>query len=135
MKRLLSLLTAAALVLTLVPSGALATGDTPDQEDTPICVCTDKCTEGSVNSDCAVCTADPGACQGKEAAPVPQNQEEPKQDNPPETPVCTCTDKCAEGAVNSDCPVCGAVGADLTACKGPESQQGQPQQNENPPAE
>ena len=139
MKRLLSLLTTAALVLSLVPAGALATGDTPEQEDTPVCVCTDKCTEGSVNSDCAVCTADPSACQSKEAAPVPQNQEEPKQNQSesgaPEAPVCTCTDKCAEGAVNSDCLVCAAVGADLTACKGPESQQGQPQQNENPPAE
>ena len=186
MKRLLSLLTAAALVLSLVPAEALATGDTPEQEDTPVCVCTDKCTEGSVNSDCAVCTADPGACQGKESVPAPQNQETPKQDDAPEppvctcsdkcaqdavnaeclvctadpgacqgkesvpapqnqetpkqddapeTPVCTCTTKCAEGAANGECPVCGAEGADLTACKGPESQQEQPQQNENPPAE
>ena len=81
MKRLLSLLTAAALVLSLVPAEALAT-------------------EG---------TQEPAAC--------------------------TCTTKCAEGAGNQDCPVCGAEGADLTACKGPESQQEQPQQNENPPAE
>lgn len=133
MKRLLSLLTAAALVLTLVPSGALATGDTPEQEDTPICVCTDKCTEGSVNSDCAVCTADPGACQGKEAAPAPQNQETPKQDDAPEPPVCTCSDKCAQDAVNAGCLVCTA---DPSACQGKEAapvpqNQEEPKQNQS----
>lgn len=133
MKRLLSLLTAAALMLTLVPSGALATGDTPEQEDTPICVCTDKCTEGSVNSDCAVCTADPGACQGKEAAPAPQNQETPKQDDAPETPVCTCSDKCAQDAVNAECLVCTV---DPSACQGKEAapvpqNQEEPKQNQS----
>lgn len=133
MKRLLSLLTAAALVLTLVPSGALATGDTPEQEDTPVCVCTDKCTEGSVNSDCAVCTADPGACQGKETVPAPQNQETPKQDDTPETPVCTCSDKCAQDAVNAECLVCTA---DPSACQGKEAapvpqNQEEPKQNQS----
>ena len=119
MKRLLSLLTAAALVLTFVPTGALATRDIPGQENTPVCGCTNKCTEGAVNSHCPVCTADPGACQGKEAAPVSQKQEEPKQNQSesgaPESPVCSCTEKCAEGTVNSDCPVCTA---DPGACQG-----------------
>lgn len=31
---------------------------------------------------------------------------------------CSCTTLCAEGNINPDCPVCGAEGADLTACKG-----------------
>lgn len=133
MKRLLSLLTAAALVLSLVPAEALATGDTPEQEDTPVCVCTDKCTEGSVNADCAVCTADPGACQGKEAVPAPQNQETPKQDDAPETPVCTCSDKCAQDAVNAECLVCTA---DPSACQGKEAapvpqNQEEPKQNQS----
>lgn len=36
-----------------------------------------------------------------------------------EPPVCTCATKCAEGAVNSDCPVCGAEGAEFSqVCKG-----------------
>lgn len=33
---------------------------------------------------------------------------------------CTCLEKCAEGAVNGECPVCGAADADLSACKGEE---------------
>ena len=35
---------------------------------------------------------------------------------------CICTGLCGEESVNKDCPVCGAGGADLTACKGVESQ-------------
>lgn len=31
---------------------------------------------------------------------------------------CSCTTLCIEGNINPDCPVCGAEGADLTACKG-----------------
>lgn len=31
---------------------------------------------------------------------------------------CSCVTLCAEGNINPDCPVCGAEGADLTACKG-----------------
>ena len=31
---------------------------------------------------------------------------------------CSCTTLCTEGNINPDCPVCGAGGADLTACKG-----------------
>lgn len=31
---------------------------------------------------------------------------------------CSCTTLCTEGNINHDCPVCGAEGADLTACKG-----------------
>ncbi|MBQ8782035.1 MAG: leucine-rich repeat protein, partial [Oscillospiraceae bacterium] len=34
------------------------------------------------------------------------------------TSTCTCETKCAEGSVNSDCAVCSAEGADLTACAG-----------------
>ena len=40
-----------------------------------------------------------------------------------EPPVCTCTTKCSEGAVDSTCPVCSAEGADLSACKGREPRQ------------
>lgn len=31
---------------------------------------------------------------------------------------CSCVTLCTEGNINPDCPVCGAEGADLTACKG-----------------
>ena len=37
----------------------------------------------------------------------------------PDAHLCTCTTKCAEGAVNSACPVCGAEGAEFAqVCKG-----------------
>ena len=69
-----------------------------------------------------MCTADPGACQGKEAAPVSQNQEEAEQNQSEsettESPVCSCTEKCAEATVNSDCPVCAA---DPSVCSGAEA--------------
>ena len=35
---------------------------------------------------------------------------------------CICTELCTGESVNGDCQVCGARGADLTACKGVESQ-------------
>ena len=34
---------------------------------------------------------------------------------------CTCETLCAEDNINEDCPVCGAKGADLTACGGLEA--------------
>ena len=34
------------------------------------------------------------------------------------TEACICDTLCTEGGVNADCPVCGAVGADLTQCLG-----------------
>ena len=37
---------------------------------------------------------------------------------------CICTELCTGDNINGDCPVCGAGGADLTACKGVESQPG-----------
>ena len=35
---------------------------------------------------------------------------------------CICTELCTGDNINGDCPVCGAGGVDLTACKGAESQ-------------
>ena len=67
------------------------------------CSCSTLCTEGAVNPECPVCSADFSACQGKT----------------PVEPVCTCATLCAEGSVNPNCPVCSAEGADLAAtCKG-----------------
>ena len=67
-KRLLASLLSLAMVLTMLPSAALATGDDPDtgepSEDTPTCICTELCTEGTVHSKCPVCTEDITACGG-----------------------------------------------------------------------
>lgn len=35
---------------------------------------------------------------------------------------CICTELCTGDNINGECPLCGATGADLTACKGVESQ-------------
>ena len=34
-----------------------------------------------------------------------------------EAPMCVCTEACTEEAVNHDCPVCGAEGAQVCACE------------------
>lgn len=36
--------------------------------------------------------------------------------------ACICTGFCTEEMVNAECPICGAEGADLTACKGVEAE-------------
>ena len=43
------------------------------------------------------------------------------EETEPET-ECVCTELCTGESVNADCPICGAVGADLTACAGTETQ-------------
>lgn len=52
-----------------------------------------------------------------------------------EPPVCTCTTKCSEGAVDSTCPVCSAEGADLSACKVQEPRQDGDQGGNTPDGE
>ena len=66
-KRLLASLLSLAMVLTMLPSAALAAGNGPDtgepSEDTPTCICTELCTEAG-NPDCPVCLAGYSACKG-----------------------------------------------------------------------
>ena len=70
--------------------------------ENPVCYCAEKCTE--TNIWCDVCGIDYTACGGTDTA-VPYAD-------------CTCTSKCAEDSPNSECAVCSADGADLTACIG-----------------
>lgn len=123
----------------LSAKSAMGAGEPQEQ-----CSCTVLCTEGAVNPDCPVCSADGAdlsACQGEApAGPVTYtcitlctegsvNGDCPVcsaagadlsacQGTAPAEPVCTCTTLCTEGAVDGTCPVCGAEGADLTACQG-----------------
>ena len=48
----------------------------------------------------------------------------------PET--CTCTNKCAAGAVNTNCPVCKT---NMTECTGPEPEPQEPEETEQPQEE
>ena len=75
-KRVLSLLMAAVLVLSLAPVGAFATEPPaePEAPEAPVCNCTTKCAEGSVNPDCPVCSAagaDLAVCVGEASQPEP----------------------------------------------------------------
>ncbi len=82
-KKIMSLLLCGALTFSLVPQTVLAAGSTENvlsledglEEPEPLadeCVCTERCTEENVNSDCLVCGAE-GAdltqCKGEEALP------------------------------------------------------------------
>ena len=111
-KRALALVLTATMLFAVVvtPVCAVDTGagvPAPDSNQ-GICICETKCAEGSVNSDCPVCSAegaDLTACSGKESQPeLLQDSGNPLSEA--ENAVCTCTTKCADGAVNTSCPVC-----------------------------
>ena len=110
MKRLFSTITALAMAASLCMS-ALPVYAVDETAETPVCTCTELCTEGAVNDACPVCAEDLTQCAGK-AAETPADSE---GESEAETPVCTCTELCAEGAVNDACPVCAE---NLTQCAG-----------------
>ena len=97
---------AASLCMSALPVYAV-----DETAETPVCTCTELCTEGAVNEACPVCAEDLTRCAGKAAETPADSEGEPEA----ETPVCTCTELCTEGAVNDACPVCAE---DLTRCTG-----------------
>ena len=107
---------AASLCMSALPVYAV-----DETAETPVCTCTELCTEGAVNDTCPVCAEDLTQCAGKAAEPE-------KEPEAPQAPACTCTEQCTEGAVNDACPVCAE---DLTQCAGkaaePEKEPEEPQ--------
>ena len=61
-------------------------------------------------------TALPAFADGGEETPITIGQSQEQQAE------CTCTALCTGDSVNADCPVCGAEGAEPTACGGLEAQ-------------
>lgn len=61
-----------------------------------------------------------GTVEGLEKGPEeePGGKPDTETEEGPEESSCTCEVPCTERAVNTECPVCGAEGADLSACKG-----------------
>ena len=57
----------------------------------------------------------PAFADGGEETPITIGQSQEQQAE------CTCTALCTGDNINGECPVCGAEGADLTACKGLEA--------------
>ena len=95
-KRLLASLLSLAMVLTILPTAALAVGDDPDtgepSEDTLACTCTAPCTEEST-PDCPICAVDITACKGT------ASEEEPTE------PACAKLPGCVDGAHDAECPL------------------------------
>lgn len=103
-KRLFSVFICLCMVVFTFPVTAFAQ-DVDELLADPVCTCATLCTEGEVDENCPVCSAenaDLSACTGEA----------------PADPVCTCETQCTEDAVDENCPICSAEGADLSACVG-----------------
>ena len=124
MKRLFSTITALAMAASLCMS-ALPVYAVDETAETPVCTCTELCTEGTVNDTCPVCAEDLTQCAGKAAETPADSEGEPEA----ETPVCTCTELCTEGAVNEACPVCAEDSARCAgkAAETPADSEGEPE--------
>ena len=84
-RRFLSLLTAFALCLTLIPTTAFA-DDKERGEDVPPCICETACTEGVMDPDCPVCGAEdaqPEDCRAPKLADETGSTPTPKEDPVP----------------------------------------------------
>lgn len=99
-----------------------------EEEEEIVCICTDKCSEETINAECPVCgvqDADLSVCIGEEEEAVTCTCE---TDDPaihatncpayvaPENPVCICAMKCSEDTLNVWCDICGVQG--VSACQG-----------------
>ena len=84
-RRFLSLLTAFALCLTLIPTTAFA-DDEERGEDVSPCICEAVCTEGAMNPDCPVCGAEdaqPKDCRAPKLADETGSTPTPEEDPVP----------------------------------------------------
>ena len=84
-RRFLSLLTAFALCLTLIPTTAFA-NDEERGEDVSPCICETACTEEAMNPNCPVCGAEdaqPEDCRAPKLADETGSTPTPKEDPVP----------------------------------------------------
>ena len=115
MKKGISLLLTLCLVLTLVPTTAFAV--TTDNLCDHHSGHTAECGYAEGGSECTYFCG-----ESHEEEPAEEPAEEPSEEPGDETPVCSCTVKCGETA-DTNCAVCSAAGADLTACIGEEQEE------------
>ena len=105
-KRILSMLLALAMVLSLLPTAVWA--NDANTEAVPECICTEACTADSWNPECPVCSAS-GATPEDCGCYAPQGEDA-------QTPECLCTEACTADSWNPECPVCSASGATPEDC-------------------
>ena len=67
----------------------------------------------------------PVAISAKSAPQNGENEQQPDTEDSAQK-ECSCTTRCEEGKVNSECPICGAEGAELSVCKGTQENEQQP---------
>ena len=117
-RRIFAAVLAALMMITAMPATALyASAETVS--DNAIEQAGTEDTEETVDGDTEETETD-GAGET-----VDGDTEEPAQEPPTgpleeDTAECICKVLCTEDSINGDCPVCGAEGADLSACKGKE---------------
>ena len=124
-KRILSMLLALAMVLSLLPTAVWA--DDTAAQAVPECICTEACTADSWNPDCPVCSAETAVPEDCGCYIPPQEAEAAPMEAATE---CICTEACTADSWNPDCPVCSADTAVPEDCGCYEPQQDEAQQPE-----
>ncbi len=112
-RRSLALILSVAMTVTLWKTPVYAVMES-GQSDTGLCehhtVHTEDCgytEETPCRYVCEICNSQNGG----------ENEQQPDTEDSAQK-ECSCTIRCTEGKVNTECPICGAEGAELSVCKG-----------------
>ena len=119
-KRIFAAVLAALMMVTAMPATALyASAETETVSDNAIGQAGTEDTEETVDGDTEETEID-GAGETVDGGTEEPAQEPSAGPLEEDTARCICETLCTEDSINGDCPVCGAEGADLSACKGKE---------------
>ena len=120
-RRSLALILSVAMTVTLWKTPVYAVMES-GQSDTGLCehhtVHTEDCgytEETPCRYVCEICNSQNGG----------ENEQQPDTEDSAQK-ECSCTTRCEEGKVNTECPICGAEGAELSVCKGTQENEQQP---------
>ena len=119
-KRIFAAVLAALMMVTAMPVTVLyASAETETVSDNAIGQAGTEDTEETVDGDTEETEID-GAGETVDGGTEEPAQEPSAGPLEEDTARCICETLCTEDSINGDCPVCGAEGADLSACKGKE---------------
>ncbi len=120
-RRSLALILSLAMTVTLWKTPVYAVMES-GQSDTGLCehhtVHTEDCgytEETPCRYVCEICNSQDGG----------ENEQQPDTEDSAQK-ECSCTTRCEEGKVNTECPICGVEGAELSVCKGTQENEQQP---------